>query len=57
MVLNHIQECNNQLGILYRNDFVHILLNIREQLFTGAFHRRTICNGIYVRKRYYMTGF
>ena len=52
VILNHIQEGDNELIVLNRDDAVHILLNIGEKLFAGTLHRRAVRNGVGARQRY-----
>ena len=38
MVFHHVEESDNQLGILDCDDFVHILLYVWEQQFSRGLH-------------------
>ena len=52
VVLDHVQERDNQLIVLNRDDAVHVFLNIGEKLFTGTLHRRAVRNGVGARQRH-----
>ena len=48
MIFYHIQECNDQLIILNRDDFIQIFLDIWENMRTRSLNCSTICNGVYM---------
>ena len=48
MIFYHIQESNDQLIILNRDDFIQILLDIWENMRARSLNCSTICNGVYM---------
>ena len=47
VILYHIEEGNDQFGILHGDDIIHIFLDVREQLIARTLYRRTVRNGVY----------
>ena len=56
MILYHIEEGNDQLGILHGDDIIHIFLDVREQLLARTLYRGTVCNGVYGRMQFAPAG-
>ena len=52
MVFYHIKKSHDQLIIIDGNDIVQIFLDIWEDIFSRSLYCSTICDSIYVRKRY-----
>ena len=57
MIFNHIQKCAHKLCILYGNDVVKILLDIRENFRAGRLYCGAVCNRVDRRKRRHLTVF
>ena len=55
MVFYHVKESHNQLAVLYGDDTVHIFLYVREQLFAGTLHCRTVRNGVHLGKSHHLS--
>ena len=55
MILYQIQECHDQLGIIYGDDLIDILLDIGKQKISRRLNGRTVCDSVDPGKRYDLT--
>ena len=50
VVLDHVEEGDNQLIVLNRDNAVQVLLNVGENLLAGALHRSAVRNRVSTRQ-------